>query len=127
MSREGSRPSELQKRLIRFAAKIVDVSVRLPRTREGRHIGSQVLRSGTATAANYGEARGAESRSDFIHKLPIVLKELNETAVWLELIAECSLIPKEKLVGIVAENQELCRIIAASVRTARGGESGSQV
>ena len=110
MSGEVSRPNELQKRLITFAAKIVDVSVRLPRTREGRHIGAQVLRSGTATAANYGEARGAESRSDFIHKLRIVLKELNETAVWLELIAECSLVPREKLVGIVAENQELCRI-----------------
>jgi four helix bundle protein len=93
---------------------------------EGRHIGAQVLRSGTATAANYGEARGAESRSDFIHKLRIVLKELNETAVWLELIAECSLVPREKLVGIVAENQELCRIIAASVRTARGAGNGSQ-
>jgi hypothetical protein len=73
-----------------------------------------------------GEARGAESRSDFIHKLRIVLKELNETAVWLELIAECSLVPREKLVGIVAENQELCRIIAASVRTARGAGNGSQ-
>ena len=50
------------------------------------------MRSGTATAANYGEARGAESRTDFVHKLKIVLKELNETAVWLKLIREIGLL-----------------------------------
>jgi four helix bundle protein len=81
----------------------------------------QILRSGTATAANYGEARGAESRADFVHKLKIVSKELNETTIWLELIGESSLISPENLIGIVAENRELCRIIAASIKTARAG------
>ena len=80
----------------------------------------QMLRSGTATAANYGEARGAESRSDFIHKLRVVLKELNETAIWLQMISKSSLLPAEHIVAIVAENRELSKIIAASVRTARG-------
>jgi len=46
---------------------------------------------------NYAEARGAESRSDFVHKLRIVLKELNETAVWLQLILENSMLPTEKM------------------------------
>jgi four helix bundle protein len=72
-----------------------------------------------ATATNYGEARAAESRSDFVHKLRIVLKELNETFVWLQVIGGCSLVHKERIRAIVAENQELCRIIGASVRTAR--------
>lgn len=45
----------------------------------------QALRSGTSPAPNYGEARGAESVADFVHKLRIVLKELNETAIWLRL------------------------------------------
>ena len=80
---------------------------------------NQILRSGTATTANYGEARGAESRSDFIHKLRIVLKELNETAVWLQLIDQTSLLPSEITAPVVAENDELCRIIAASIKTAR--------
>ncbi len=110
---------DIQKRLIHFAADIVNLSAKLPRGIQGRHIAAQMLRSGTATAANYAEARGAESRSDFVHKLRIVLKELNETAVWLELITACSLISGDKTIAIVAENQELCRIIAASVRTAR--------
>jgi four helix bundle protein len=51
-----------------------------------------------------------------------LLKELNETTVWLELIIESSLISREKMSPIVAENAELCRIIAASIRTAEGFE-----
>src|SRR5436309_377710 len=78
------------------------------------------VRSGTAAAANYGEARGAESRADFIHKLRIVLKELNETAVWLQLIVESALLSQDKTIAIVAENEELCRIIGASIRTLGG-------
>ena len=78
-----------------------------------------MLRSGTAAAANYGEARGAESRADFIHKLKVVFKELNETTIWLEIIRESSLLSAENTIGIVAENRELCRIIAASIKTAR--------
>ena len=119
MSAQPSRAVELQRRLISFAAQIVAVSSKLRRTPEGRHISSQMLRSGTAPAANYGEARGAESRSDFIHKLRIVLKELNETAVWLQLVNQTSLLSPEITAPVLAENQELCRIIAASIKTAR--------
>jgi len=92
------------------------------KTPQAGHIAKQVLRSGTAAAANYAEARGAESRSDFIHKLRIVLKELNETAVWLQLIMAGSLLRSDKIVAVVAENEELCRILAASIRTAGGFE-----
>src|SRR5262249_15510029 len=83
---QTSRPQVLQKRLISHAADILDISATLPTTPLATHISRQLLRAGTAAAANYGEARGAESRSDFVHKLRIVLKELNETAVWLQLI-----------------------------------------
>src|SRR5688572_25029209 len=116
MSRVETKAEVLQKRLISFAADVVDLSSRLPDTPQGNHISKQVLRSGTAAAANYGEARGSESRSDFVHKMRVVLKELNETEVWLELIVKTSLFSSEKTVAIIAENQELCRIIAASIR-----------
>jgi four helix bundle protein len=115
-----ARGDELQERLISFAVRILNLAVQLPRNQPGRHISNQILRSGTATAANYGEARAAESRADFIHKLRIVLKELNETLVWLQIIAKGSLVRKNALERIIAENQELCRILGASVRTARG-------
>ena len=86
----ASKANDLEKRLISFAAAIVRLSSTLPRTPQGRPICGPILRSGTATAANYGEARGAESRADFIHKLTVVVKELNETTIWLEVIAQSS-------------------------------------
>jgi four helix bundle protein len=76
------------------------------------------MRSGTAVAANYGEARGAESRADFIHKLRVVFKELNETTVWLELLIKTCPVIAENATSIIRENRELCRIIAASIKTA---------
>src|SRR5215468_6381847 len=117
---QTSRPQVLQNRLISHAADILDISATLPKTSQATHISRQLLRAGTAAAANYGEARGAESRSDFVHKLRIVLKELNESAVWLQLILKGSLMTSEKLSAVVAENEELCKIIAASIKTAGG-------
>jgi four helix bundle protein len=81
------------------------------------------LRSGLAAAPNYAEARAAESRADFIHKLRVVLKELNETKSWLDQIVANELFSREKMGKLIAENQELCWIIAASVKTARGSKS----
>ena len=120
MNKPISKPQLLQQRLVSHAAVLLKVCANLPHTSQATHVSRQLLRSGTAAAANYGEARGAESRSDFVHKLRIVLKELNETTVWLQLIIESSLISPEKMSPIVAENAELCRIIAASIRTAGG-------
>jgi four helix bundle protein len=119
MNIQPSKSDQLEKRFVAFAATIISLSERLPRTPQGRHISKQILRAGTATAANYGEARGAESRADFVHKLRIVFKELNETTIWLEMIAQASLLPLASVDPIVAENRELCRIIGASIRTAK--------
>ena len=118
-----SMADDLEKRFVSFAAKIIAISSKLPRTVQGKHVSVQILRSGTATAANYGEARGAESRADFIHKLKIVLKELNETGIWLQMIGESSLLSPEYLIAVVAENRELSRIVAVSIRTARARAS----
>jgi four helix bundle protein len=119
-----SRTDQLERRFITFAATILDLSAKLPKTPQGRHICNQILRSGTASAANYGEARGAESRADFVHKLRVVFKELNETTIWLEIIAMGSLLPADATAKIVAENRELCRVIAASIKTARASLEG---
>ena len=118
MGDEG-RFDQLEKRIISFSAEIVLFSSRLPKSFQAGHIASQITRSGTAVAANYGEARGAESRSDFIHKLRIVLKELNETAVWLQITQHASLFSAETTTQLLQENRELCRIMVASIKTAR--------
>ena len=114
-----TKSDQLEKRFVAFASAIVALSAKLPRNVQGRHICEQILRSGTAAAANYAEARGAESRADFIHQLKVVSKELNETVVWLEIIVQSSVFSAENVVAIVAENRELCRIVAASIKTAR--------
>ena len=110
---------QLQERLIQFAARIVRLSDELPKTAIGRQVSVQILRCGTAGAANYAEARGAESRSDFIHKLGIVQKELNETSVWLRILEETNLGKGDLLVAILQENVELAKIITKSIMTAR--------
>src|SRR3989454_2926538 len=90
-----SRADELEERLIAFAVRIVRLSASLPRTTAGKHIAGQILRSGTSPAPNYGEARGAESHADFVHKVRIVLKELNETAIWLRIIERGGIVQPE--------------------------------
>lgn len=110
----------LEERLIDFAVRIIKLSASLPRTPAGKHIAGQILRSGTSPAPNYGEARGAESHADFIHKFGIVLKELNETSIWLRMIHRSDMLKQEMLKDLIEENSELCRIFASSLKTARG-------
>src|SRR5437764_15470170 len=111
-----SRADELEERLIDFAVRIVQLSSRLPKTPAGRHISGQILRSGTSPAPNYGEARGAESHADFVHKLRVVLKEKNETSIWLRIIERSELNKSQLLSDIIQETGELCRIFATSLR-----------
>ena len=113
---------QLEERLIEFAARIISLAGKLARTFQGRHVAKQIVRCGTAGAANYAEARGAESRADVIHKMRLVQKELNETSVWLRVIKKSLLLSPDSIVAIVAENTELSRIVTASIRTARSHE-----
>ncbi len=78
-----AKGDDIQERLINFAVRIINLNSSLPNTQAGKHIGGQLLRCGTSPASNYAEARGAESTNDFLHKLGIVLKELNESEIWL--------------------------------------------
>lgn len=77
---------DLEERLISFAIRMLTVAENLPQTKSALHIASQLTRSGTSPALNYGEAQGAESEKDFVHKMRIVLKELRETRVCLLII-----------------------------------------
>jgi four helix bundle protein len=95
------------------------LSASLPKTPAGNHIAGQILRSGTSPAPNYGEARGAASHADFVHKLRIVLKELNETSIWLRIIKRSNLMNEASLSQITEENTSLCRIFTASLKTGR--------
>ncbi|MBN2483713.1 MAG: four helix bundle protein [Candidatus Omnitrophica bacterium] len=110
---------QLADRLLDFAVKIIELVRFLPQTYVGKYVGSQLMRSGTSSGANYEEACGAESRADFIHKLGIVLKELKESRFWLNLIVRTRLVKSEKLEALQRESHELCAIIAKSIFTAK--------
>ena len=119
METSPSLADGLEERLIDFAVRIIKLSANLPKTPAGKHIAGQILRAGTSPAPNYGEARGAESHADFVHKLRIVLKELNETSIWLRIIKRCHLLREELLSDIIEENNSLSKIFTASLKTSR--------
>lgn len=111
---------DLEDRLINFSVRIVRLVEFLPESKTGNHIRGQLLRCGTAASPNYAEARDAESRADFIHKLKIVLKELRETKVWLILILRAEIVsPNNRLEPLLQECDELISIFVKSVKTAK--------
>lgn len=115
-----TKGNDIQRRLIKFAAQVIRLCDTLPANSiASTHIARQLMRSGTSPAANYGEARGAESTADFIHKLRIAVKELNESEVWMELIVESRLQTADELAYVIDECIQLQRILNASVKTAR--------
>jgi four helix bundle protein len=79
----------------------------LRRTATGREIAGQLLRSGTSSGANYEEARGAQSRADFLHKLQIVLKELRESLFWLRLIDKAQIMKEHNVASMIDETRQL--------------------
>lgn len=111
---------DLEDRLIEFGVRIIRLAEALPKTRIGNHIAGQIIRSGTSPAPNYGEAKSAESRPDFIHKMHVCLKELRETRVWLLMIAKAQLVKSAlQLDPLIDENNQLISIFVTSVQTAR--------
>lgn len=115
----AGKSDELANRLLDFTVRIIKLVKFLPNTIVGKHIGGQLLRSGTSPGSNYEESRGAESRADFIHKLGIVLKELKERRFWLKVIQRSEILEPERVASLIQECEELCAIIAKSILTAK--------
>jgi four helix bundle protein len=116
----AERVYDLEDRLVEFASRIVDVVEALANTRAGNYIAGQLVRCGLAPALLYGEAQGAESRDDFIHKMKIMLKELKETRVCLKLIIRKEMIkPANRLDEVKMECEELVKIVSKSIETAK--------
>ncbi len=111
-------PEELENRLIDFASRIIDLVEALPKNQAAKHLGGQLLRSGTSPALNYGEVRAAESTADFIHKKKVCLKELRETYICIRIIAKRNWFATEKLRPIITENNEIISIFVAGIKTA---------
>ncbi len=101
-----------------FAIRVVSVVRQLPRNR-GDVLGKQVLRSGTAAAANYRAVCRSRSQAEFISKMSVVVEEADETVFWLEFLVDTKFVVREKLGPLIEEGNELLAICAASLRTAK--------
>ena len=110
---------DLEERLLEFSVRIIRVTESMKKSRAANHIADQLLRSGTSPYGNHGEAEGAESRDDFIHKLKVCYKELRESRRWLKLVHRTAFVTKpDLLLPLIAEAEELVKIFASSIRTA---------
>jgi len=110
----------MKRRTKQFALVIIRLCRTVPRNEESLIICRQLLRSATSVAANYRAVCRARSRADFISKLGIVLEETDESLLWLELLIEAGIVPREKLDLAFKEATELVAIFVASLRTAKG-------
>jgi len=109
---------ELKGRTKRFALRVIKLVGALPKTIQGRAIGSQLIRSGTSVGANYRAACRGRSNPDFISKLGIVEEEADESPFWMELIIESGLLRKDLVEPLLQEANELVAIMTASRKSA---------
>ena len=110
---------DIAARLLEFAARVLELVSRLPRSDVGKHVARQLTKAATSGGANYEEARGAESRADFAHKVQVSAKEVRESVYWVMLIQRTGLARASTLPWIIREGNELVAILKASARTAR--------
>lgn len=114
-----NRYYDLSDRLIDFAVAVIKLAERLPKNLAGTHLGNQLTRSGCSPALLYGEAQSAESRSDFIHKMKIGVKELRETGNCLKIINKLNWLEDNTINAIQRECNELISIFVKSITTAQ--------
>jgi len=119
--------TELERRTLHFALKIIEFVDTLPNTKAGEVVEFQLVKAGTSVGANYREATRAESRNDFIHKLAIVEKESSESLYWLELCREANFGKLELRQWLMQEAKELLAIFTSAGRTSKARRLSPQV
>jgi four helix bundle protein len=110
---------EMEDRLLKFAAGLLELSDELQKHSSDRIMANQLLRSGTSIGANFEEATAAESKADFIHKLQIALKESRETCYWLRLLHRSRRYSSARLDSMMNEALQLRAILTKAVFTAK--------
>ena len=110
----------ITERTVGFSLRVVRLYRELEADGAGRILGRQLLRCGTSIGANVHEAQGGQSKADFIVKMSVAHKEAREVVYWLRLVREAGLVPAPRLVPLEDEAQQIARIIAAILLTAKG-------
>ena len=116
ISRKGD---DIANRLLDFAANVLKTGKTFSRGVATTHVYRQLVRAATAGGANYEEARCAESRADFVHKVRVAAKEVREAWYWLRLTSRAQLSIAPQLTDLIQEADELIAILITSAKTAR--------
>lgn len=116
---EASERNVLLEKSMLFSIKIVKMYRTLCDEKREYVLSKQVLRSGTSIGANAREAKRGQSKSDFLSKLSIALKEADETQYWLELLNKTDYINDELYDDLFSDCEELIRILTAITKTVK--------
>ena len=103
-----------------FALRIVKLYLHLRKEKVERELLIQLLKSGTSIGANVEEAVGAQSKSDFIHKISVAYKESRETSYWLKLLKEAEIMELKLAESFLIESEELKKILSSILKTSKG-------
>jgi four helix bundle protein len=121
-----SKESILKIKSFDFAIRIIKLYRYLKKTHNEFDLSQQILRAGTSVDALIREAEHAESRKDFLHKLNISLKEINECDYWLDLLFVANYINKNMYDSIKKDSVELLKILIASIKTTKAKSKVSE-
>ena len=113
------KENNLRDKSLFFAIRIVNLCKYLHAEKNEYIISKQVVRSGTSVGAMIREAEHSESKIDFIHKLAIAQKEINETIYWLELLQATVFINKEEFESINLDAIELIKILTTIIKNTK--------
>ncbi len=102
-----------------FALDVVKLYKYLSTTQKEYVLSKQILRSGTSVGAMVREAEHAESKKDFIHKMAIAQKEINESIYWLELLHRSEYMEIEKFNKLNTSAVEIIRLITSIIKTSK--------
>jgi four helix bundle protein len=118
-----SEQSELLKaRTRRFALDVLELIKLLPYTEPGPTVRRQLTKAATSVDMNYRASCRARSHAEFTAKIGVVAEEADESASWLDLIAEAKLLKSDVLPRVQKEAHELEAIFSSSAGTARRNE-----
>ncbi|MCA1733618.1 MAG: four helix bundle protein [Acidobacteria bacterium] len=115
--------SGLSDRTREFALRIVRLYSALPRRRQTRVMGDQLLRSGTSVGAHFREALRARSKSEYVAKLNSGLMELEESLYWMELLLGSGAFGPRRLAPLMREAESLISIFVSIIKRHRPREA----
>lgn len=118
--RESSKGSELRERAFEFACAVIELHRLIYRRDPSlRELSRQATRAAASIGANLEEADAAQSRSDFISKCNISLKEARETRYWLRVLYRAFGNERQRISALIDEATELVAILTTIVRRSR--------